>query len=135
MSWTSWSGTPRGRTNPGGDARHLHRHGGYTSWHHKTDTWAWGEGGRTGFHGWAVRKQTIGDTMILRYLYDDRVYATHVCAGPYPSSTCQAVLHRSWTAILQPAVFGDGSGPFTAPDPASDFPEQELVVGDVGRPM
>ena len=103
----------------------------YTSWHHKPDIWAWGEGGRTGFHRWAVRKQTIGDKVTLRYLYDDRVYATHVCAERLPSSTCNAVLHRSWTAILQTAVFGDGSGPFTGPDPASSFPKQELVVRDM----
>jgi hypothetical protein len=100
----------------------------YTSWHHKPDTWAWGAGGRTGFHRWAVQKQTVGGMVTLRYLYDDRVYATDTCEGRLPSSTCDAVLDRSWTAILQTAVFGDGSGPFAGPEADRSFPTQQLVV-------
>ena len=32
----------------------------YASWHHKPATWDWGPAGRTGFHRWAVRKETHG---------------------------------------------------------------------------
>jgi hypothetical protein len=102
--------------------------GAYTSWHHKPDTWAWGTGGRTGFHRWAVRKQTVGGVVTLRYLYDDRVFATDTCEDRMPSSTCEAVLDRSWTAILQTAVFGDESGPFRSPESDEPFPTQELVL-------
>jgi hypothetical protein len=104
---------------------------GYTSWHHKPETWAWGSGGRDAFHRWAVRKQTTGDQVTLRYLYDDQVYATHVCGRRLPEPTCNNLLQRSWTAILQTAVFADGSGPFTGPDPSLPFPTQELIVRDM----
>ena len=100
----------------------------HTSWHHKGGTWAWGAGGRTGFHRWAVKKQTISSMVTLRYLYDDRVYATDTCEERLPSSTCDAVLDRSWTAILQTAVFGDGAGPFAGPEAGEPFPTQQLVV-------
>jgi hypothetical protein len=100
----------------------------YASWHQKPDTWTWGAGGRTGFHRWAVRKQTIGRTVTLSYLYDDRVYATHTCEERLTHSSCEAVLDRSWTAILQTAVFADESGPFSRPDAAEPFPTHELVV-------
>jgi len=102
-------------------------HGTYTSWHHKPDSWTWGAGGRSGFHRWAVRKQTVRGVITLRYLYDDRVYATDTCEERMPSSTCQAVLDRRWTAILQTAVFGDESGTFERPESDDPFPTQELV--------
>jgi hypothetical protein len=94
----------------------------YTSWHHQV------RAGRTGFHRWAVRKQTTDGGITLSYLYDDRVYATDTCEDLLPARTCAAVLDRGWSAILQTAVFVDESGPFTRPDPAADFPTQELVV-------
>jgi len=107
----------------------------YTSWHHTPDTWAWSADGRTGFHRWAVRKQTshgpAGTTVTLRYLYDGRVYATDTCQDQLPSATCDAVLGRGWTAILQTAVFADDSGPFTRPAEGEPFPTQDLVIGSM----
>ena len=78
--------------------------------------------------GGPSRSRRSTDVVTLRYLYDDRVYATDICAARLPRSTCDAVLDRSWTAILQTAVFGDGSGPFAAPEADKSFPTQELVV-------
>ena len=115
----------------GGDARHLHRHGGVHQLAPQARHLGLGRSRPDGLPPVGRTEATIGDKVTLRYLYDDRVYATHVCAERLPSSTCNAVLHRSWTAILQTAVFGDGSGPFTGPDPASSFPKQELVVRDM----
>ncbi len=100
----------------------------YVSWHHKPTTWAWGAGGPTGFHRWAVRKESTGGTVTLSYLYDDHVYATHTCNELRSASTCRAVLDRGWTAILQTAVFHDETGPFTRPDASEPFPTQELVI-------
>jgi len=100
----------------------------YASWHHKPGTWAWGNGGRTGFHHWAVRKETTRGTVTLSYLYDDHIYATDTCAKRLPAPTCKAVLDPGWTAILQTAVFGDETGPFTRPEASDAFPTQELVI-------
>ncbi len=100
----------------------------YASWHHKPATWDWGPGGPTGFHRWAVRKETTERGITISYLYDDRVYATDTCQERLSGPTCAAVLDKSWTAILQTAVFADESGSFTRPDPGADFPDQELVV-------
>jgi hypothetical protein len=97
----------------------------YASWHHRTAI------DPTGFHRWAVRKETTARGVTLSYLYDDRVYATDTCEDRLPAATCAAVLDRGWTAILQTAVFADESGPFTRPDPAAGFPDQELVVRDM----
>jgi hypothetical protein len=97
----------------------------YSSWHHKTAI----DG--TGFHRWAVRKETTERGITVSYLYDDRVYAIDTCEDQLPASTCAAVLDRGWAAILQTAVFADESGPFTRPDPVAPFPKQELVVRDM----
>ena len=97
----------------------------YTSWHHKTAV------DRTGFHRWAVRKETTERGITLSYLYDDRVYATDTCEDQLAGATCSAVLDRGWTAILQTAVFADDSGPFTRPADTLPFPDQELVVRDM----
>ena len=107
----------------------------YASWHHKPATWDWGAGGRTGFHTWAVRKETIsgpgGRTVTLSYLYDGRVHAVDTCQEQLPSSTCNAVFDTSWTAILQTAVFADDSAPFLRPADVEAFPTQELVIRDM----
>ena len=103
----------------------------YASWHHKPATWDWGSAGRTGFHRWAVRKETTERGITISYLYDDRVYATDTCEDRLSAPTCAAVLDRGWTAILQTAVFADESGPFTRPDPDVDFPTQDLVVREM----
>jgi hypothetical protein len=104
----------------------------YTSWHHQPATWDWGAGGPTGFHRWAVRKETTtgpgGKTVTLSYLYDGRVHAASTCQEKLPSPTCDAVFDKSWTAILQTAVFGDDSGPFLRPADGDAFPTQELVI-------
>ena len=86
---------------------------------------------RTGFHRWAVRKETSERGITLSYLYDDRVYATDTCEDRLAATTCSAVLDRGWTAILQTAVFADESGPFTQPADTLPFPAQELVVRDM----
>jgi hypothetical protein len=99
----------------------------YASWHHKPDSSAWGPAGPTGFHRWAVRKQ--GRT--LSYLYDGEVYATDTCTDQLAAATCDAVLGRSWTAILQTAVFADDDGPFTRPAEDTDFPTMSLVLRDM----
>jgi hypothetical protein len=103
----------------------------YTSWHHKPAAWDWGAAGRTGFHRWAVRKETTERGITISYLYDARVYASDVCEDRLPGPTCSAVLDRGWTAILQTAVFADDSGPFTRPADDTPFPAQELVVRDM----
>jgi hypothetical protein len=107
----------------------------YTSWHHKPATWDWGAGGRTGFHRWAVRKETTtgpgGRTVTLSYVFDGRVHAVDTCQEKLPTSTCDSVLDTSWTAILQTAVFGDDSGPFLRPADGDAFPTQELVIRDM----
>ena len=107
----------------------------YASWHHKPATWDWGTRGRTGFHRWAVRKETTagpgGRTVTLSYLFDGRVHAVDTCQEKLPSATCAAVLDTAWTAILQTAVFGDDSGPFLRPSDHADFPTQELVIRDM----
>jgi hypothetical protein len=103
----------------------------YTSWHHKPATWDWGAAGRTGFHRWAVRKETTGRGITLSYLYDDRVYATDTCEDRLAAPTCAGVLDRGWTAILQTAVFADESGPFTRPAADQPFSTQELVVREM----
>jgi len=107
----------------------------YESWHHKPATWDWGSGGRSGFHRWAVRKESTtgpgGRTITLSYLYDGRVTAVDTCQDKLPATTCDAVLDTAWTAILQTAVFADESGPFTRPVYDLPFPTQELVVRDM----
>ena len=104
----------------------------YKSWHHKPATWDWGSGGRSGFHRWAVRKESTtgpgGRTITLSYLYDGRVTAVDTCQDKLPATTCDYVLDTAWTAILQTAVFGDDSGPFRRPADEEPFPTQELVV-------
>jgi hypothetical protein len=100
----------------------------FVSWHHRPDAWGWGRAGRADFHRWAVRKQTVDGMVVISYLYDDRVYASHTCEERLSSPTCRAVFDRSWTAILQTAVFADGSGPFAGPEADKPFPTQELVV-------
>jgi hypothetical protein len=100
----------------------------YTSWHHKPSAAALGGRPPSGFHRWAVRKQTKGDTTTLSYLYDDQVYASDTCEQRASAATCTAVLDRGWTAILQTAVFGDATGVFAQPAADEAFPTQELAI-------
>ena len=134
-SSTCSSGTPRGPTIPEAATHATCTDATYASWHHKPATWDWGAGGRTGFHTWAVRKETIsgpgGRTVTLSYLYDGRVHAVDTCQEQLPSSTCNAVFDTSWTAILQTAVFADDSAPFLRPADGDAFPTQELVIRDM----
>ena len=88
----------------------------YASWHHKPATWDWGAAGRTGFHRWAVRKETTERRLTLSYLYDDRVYATDTCEDQLPAADLRG---RASTAAgprsCRPPSSPTTSGPFTRP--------------------
>jgi hypothetical protein len=107
----------------------------YTSWHHKPATWDWGPGGRTGFHRWAVRKETTtgpdGRTVTLSYLYDGRVHAVDTCQEKLRPRPATPSSTRPGRRSCRPRSSVTTRGPFLRPADDADFPTQELVVRDM----